>query len=164
VRWNVGPRWKWAAAGVAVLAIAVAAGLVAALILAAAAIALYLTKPGGSGSPAWSARRRRATVAAVAIALFLVLSLLWTVFLLSATVAGECSYEEVRCSSLSEFMSEYGEFFYLALLPPSVVLAWAIVRRHRGTRSERNDDASATADRHEPEERPRPWPPIGRQT
>jgi len=143
------------AAGVAVLASTFVVGFLPVLVLGAAAIVLYLSKPRGSGKPLesgsseWSARRRGAAIAVAAGAFLLLLSLFWTVFLFGTTEMGECEFEEVHCSSLGEFMAVYGYFFYLALLPPSVVLAWAIVPRLNGSGSKR----AGTSPRRRPNDR-----------
>jgi hypothetical protein len=66
---------------------------------------------------------------AVSLSLFLALSFFWLVYLFGATIGGECSFEEVRCTRKGELLAHYGGLGLLPLLAVAVGAGFLVLRR-----------------------------------
>lgn len=62
--------------------------------------------------------------ALAAAGVWIALAFVWLITLVSATMGGKCSYDEVRCSRTGEFLSDYGGYGFLAIVLPAVLIAW----------------------------------------
>ena len=93
-------------------------------LLALLLVTLYLARRRSSGAPRREGRGEWLRLGIATVAVWLALAFIWLIVLVSATVGGECTYEEVRCSSAGEFLSDYGGWGFLAILPLALLFAW----------------------------------------